>query len=537
MATAAASTGAGPPAPSSPSVAPSATSQSVTNDDDVPVLFHAVWINYAVLLASVVAFWLALRSRRLQPVLQPRLHRDARCHRRRSSVLLPDMGDVPDLVAAVGIDGFMFLRTMRTMAIVFAALTLPCIGLCAVNVVTGGDSDDDAIDAMAQGGAGLTLSQLTMTNVSSGSAYLWVHASIAALAAALLAVLWARDCRLFVRLRRRRHHLDRWRTVALLVRRLPPHLQTDARLARYIQGHLPPPSVAGSVVDAHVVVREDGTAADVGFVVLATRSAATALLARAADPSGPTMEVAPEPNDIIWANLFVGRRERRVRRALIWAAVLVVIATFSVPVTVITDLMSLPSIERHAPWLAALIASQPVLQSLFLSVVPTLAFTILIVLTPVVLRVVCRRIERLPTHSAVDVSVFSKFVLVLVVDMFLFSVVAGGALPAALAHPSTIATTIARAFPTQSSSFTLYVLSFSCLSLPVFELLLFPFSLVRWAASRKARHGSDEHLGAIAAGRFDYGKARARAGRTRGVALTARRLRVCNQACTTRTRS
>lgn len=94
---------------------------------------------------------------------------------------------------------------------------------------------------------------------------------------------------------------------------------------------------------------------------------------------------APEPRDIVWANMTPPASSLLTRDILVLAALVVLFTTWVIPVTFLAGLLSYKEIQRVVPWLARLIDSNEQVRALVQNTLPSGAMMALNGLLPFML--------------------------------------------------------------------------------------------------------------------------------------------------------
>ncbi|KAG0190793.1 hypothetical protein DFQ28_001517 [Apophysomyces sp. BC1034] len=151
---------------------------------------------------------------------------------------------------------------------------------------------------------------------------------------------------------------------------------------------------------------------NVGFVTFENMPSAiiAAQIAIHPEPFNCRTIMAYEPRDVIWKNISIRGRERIVRDVLIWAITVALVFFWVVPITFISSLTSIDTIQRVAPGVAALLEKSELLQNLIQSFLPTLLVNLSMVTLPLLFDVL-GPIQGLRARSKVAASTFSKMPL------------------------------------------------------------------------------------------------------------------------------
>ena len=92
--------------------------------------------------------------------------------------------------------------------------------------------------------------------------------------------------------------------------------------------------------------------------------------------------LAPAPSDIIWTNVYLSRTNRLVRSWLVFGLVIITTVLWFIPVGALSVLLSPEGIAKLSPSIAQFLDDHPLVSSLTIGFLPTLAYTIFFALVP-----------------------------------------------------------------------------------------------------------------------------------------------------------
>ncbi|PVF96948.1 DUF221-domain-containing protein [Serendipita vermifera] len=133
-----------------------------------------------------------------------------------------------------------------------------------------------------------------------------------------------------------------------------------------------------------------------------------------------TTVLAPEPRDIVWANMTFSPRNRMVRELFVFAFMVFLFFFWAVPVTTIAGFLSYKEIKKTLPWLANLIDKNATIQALVQNSAPSLAMTGLNAALPFILEGLSY-FQGLQARSWIEYSLMKKYFLFLLINVvFIF---------------------------------------------------------------------------------------------------------------------
>ncbi|KAM9971573.1 hypothetical protein ACTFIW_011555 [Dictyostelium discoideum] len=171
---------------------------------------------------------------------------------------------------------------------------------------------------------------------------------------------------------------------------------------------------------------------------------------------------APDPNDVYWPNIHFGGKQVFIRGLVIMVLTFLLIFFYTIPITFISGFSNLGTLAKIKAfsWLVTLINKSPTLTSFLTGFLPGLALMIFLALLVPILTMFSR-FSGYYSKSDIEASVFSKYFLFLVFNVFLVSAIAGTifqSIGAIIDNPPSITTTLANSLGGLSYAMINYVL-------------------------------------------------------------------------------
>ncbi|KAI9465651.1 DUF221-domain-containing protein [Lactarius psammicola] len=161
---------------------------------------------------------------------------------------------------------------------------------------------------------------------------------------------------------------------------------------------------------------------DVAFVTFEKMSSAQ-IAAQAVHTSTPfQLEtcLAPEPRDIVWANMDYSTKALRLREAMVLGSLTLLFFFWIIPITGLAGLLSYKEIKKTMPWLGHLIDSNEKIRAVVQNSLPSVAMITLNALLPFVLEALTY-VQGYRARSLVEYSLMKKYFLFLLVNVvFIF---------------------------------------------------------------------------------------------------------------------
>ncbi|KAF5366245.1 hypothetical protein D9758_005743 [Tetrapyrgos nigripes] len=131
---------------------------------------------------------------------------------------------------------------------------------------------------------------------------------------------------------------------------------------------------------------------------------------------------APEPRDIVWANMVSSNKSIRVRDILVLAALTLLFFFWIFPTNALAILLNYNEIKKTLPWLARLIEKNPKVQAIVQNSLPSVAMITLNALLPFMLEALTY-LQGYRARSWIEYSLMKKYFLFLLVNVvFIFLV-------------------------------------------------------------------------------------------------------------------
>ncbi|THG97592.1 hypothetical protein EW026_g4428 [Hermanssonia centrifuga] len=142
-----------------------------------------------------------------------------------------------------------------------------------------------------------------------------------------------------------------------------------------------------------------------------------------------------------------------------WAATVALIIFWALPVAFVGAVSNVHSLCNTFGWLAWICKLPGVVVGIISGILPPVLLAVLMMFLPIVLRMLAR-FEGMPTKTAVELSLMSRYFLFQVLHSFLIVTVAAGiiaALPGLINSPGSIPTLLAQNLPQASNFFLTYI--------------------------------------------------------------------------------
>jgi len=128
-------------------------------------------------------------------------------------------------------------------------------------------------------------------------------------------------------------------------------------------------------------------ATSTGFVTFETMASAqiAAQVVHSPHQSQCTTVLAPEPRDIVWANMTLSPTVRNIRELTVLAFMVFLFFFWAVPITTLAGFLSYKEIKKTLPWLANLIDKNDTIRAVVQNSLPSVAMTLLNAVLPFML--------------------------------------------------------------------------------------------------------------------------------------------------------
>ncbi|KAI0290933.1 DUF221-domain-containing protein [Multifurca ochricompacta] len=161
---------------------------------------------------------------------------------------------------------------------------------------------------------------------------------------------------------------------------------------------------------------------DVGFVTFEKMSSAQ-IAAQTVHTSTPfQLEtcLAPEPRDIVWANISHSTNTLRFREAMVLSSLTLLFFFWIIPITGLASLLSYKEIKKTMPWIGRLIDRNEKIRAIVQNSLPSVAMITLNALLPFVLEALTYA-QGFRARSVVEYSLMKKYFLFLLINVvFIF---------------------------------------------------------------------------------------------------------------------
>ncbi|KAJ8456119.1 hypothetical protein ONZ45_g18815 [Pleurotus djamor] len=143
-------------------------------------------------------------------------------------------------------------------------------------------------------------------------------------------------------------------------------------------------------------------------------------VAHAPSPMQCTTYPAPEPRDIVWANMTPSTTNIRTRDTIVLSAMAFLFFFWIFPITALASLLSYNEIKKAMPWLGRLIDSNDKIQAIVQNSLPSIAMITLNATLPLLLEALTY-LQGFRARSWIEYSLMKKYFLFLLVNVvFIF---------------------------------------------------------------------------------------------------------------------
>ncbi|TFK68047.1 DUF221-domain-containing protein [Pluteus cervinus] len=161
---------------------------------------------------------------------------------------------------------------------------------------------------------------------------------------------------------------------------------------------------------------------DTAFITFEKMSSAqiAVQVAHAPSPNQCLTVPAPEPRDIVWANMTPTSTTIRVRDVIVLLTMFFLLMFWIFPITALASLLSYPELKKSMPWLGKLIDSNVRIRALVQNSLPSLAMITLNAILPFFLEALTY-VQGYRARSWVEYSLLKKYFLFLLINVvFIF---------------------------------------------------------------------------------------------------------------------
>ena len=199
---------------------------------------------------------------------------------------------------------------------------------------------------------------------------------------------------------------------------------------------------------------------DKAFVVMRTFTAATIAIQsmHSSKPGAMQVSTAPEPRDIIWENIHFSKGATRARSILGEFFVILIIVFYTVPVILVSLLVSESALISSSERLKQLDKASALFSSAIAMVQPLCIVTLQQLLPPLFMLI--SQFEGVVAFSEVQMLTFSRYFLFQVLNVFLVTTIAGSifdTVASVVEHPETAFEMLGNSLPRMSSFFITFV--------------------------------------------------------------------------------
>ncbi|KZV64260.1 DUF221-domain-containing protein [Peniophora sp. CONT] len=163
-------------------------------------------------------------------------------------------------------------------------------------------------------------------------------------------------------------------------------------------------------------------ATDIAFVTFEHMSSAqvAAQVAHSGTPFKLETSLAPEPRDVVWANMEVSTRADWMREAVVLGLLGLLFFFWIIPITALASLLSYDEIKKVMPWLANLIDTNDKVRAVMQNSLPSVAMISLNALLPFALEALTY-LQGYRARSWIEYSLMKKYFMFLLVNVvFIF---------------------------------------------------------------------------------------------------------------------
>ncbi|KAM0949933.1 putative calcium-dependent channel, 7TM region phosphate [Dioscorea sansibarensis] len=211
------------------------------------------------------------------------------------------------------------------------------------------------------------------------------------------------------------------------------------------------------------------------FVFFKTRYAAVvgSQLLQSSNPMVWVTDLAPEPHDVYWSNLWIPYRQLWLRQITVLLASFVFMFLFLIPVTFVQGLTQLDKLQQMFPFLKAILA-KTVMTQLITGYLPSVILQLFFYMVPPTM-MLFSAMEGWISRSGRKKSACFKVLSFTIWNIFFVNVLSGSVISQldAITTPKSIPILLAKAVPRQATFFITYVLTSGWVSLASEVLQLF----------------------------------------------------------------
>ncbi|XP_020092492.1 CSC1-like protein RXW8 isoform X1 [Ananas comosus] len=219
------------------------------------------------------------------------------------------------------------------------------------------------------------------------------------------------------------------------------------------------------------------------FVFFKTRYAAivASQVLQTSNPMIWVTDLAPEPDDVYWSNLWLPYKQLWIRRIATLLASIVFMFLFLIPVTFVQGLSQLDQLQQRFPFLKGILKKTFVTQ-LVTGYLPSVILQLFLYTVPPMM-MLFSALEGPMSHSLRKKSACLKVLYFTIWNVFFVNVLSGSVISQlnVISSPKEIPTQLARAVPRQATFFITYVLTsgWASLSSEVMQLFGLIWNFIR----------------------------------------------------------
>ncbi|XP_072971847.1 CSC1-like protein RXW8 [Typha angustifolia] len=212
------------------------------------------------------------------------------------------------------------------------------------------------------------------------------------------------------------------------------------------------------------------------FVFFKTRYAAivASQVLQSSNPMSWVTDLAPEPHDVYWSNLWIPYRQLWIRRIATLIASVVFMFLFLIPVTFVQGLTQLDHLQQRFPFLNG-ISKKTFIIKIVTGYLPSVILLLFLYTVPPVM-MLFSAVEGFISRSGRKKSACCKVLYFTIWNVFFVNVLSGSVISQldAITRPKHIPSHLAEAIPKQATFFITYVLTSGWASLCSEIMQLFP---------------------------------------------------------------
>ncbi|KAF2432357.1 DUF221-domain-containing protein [Tothia fuscella] len=164
------------------------------------------------------------------------------------------------------------------------------------------------------------------------------------------------------------------------------------------------------------------------------------------------------PEQIVWKNLGMGRKNRKLRGLIATAFITAMILFWTIPVAVVGAISNINYLTDKVPFLSFINSVPPVILGVITGLLPTVALAILVALVPIICRVAAK-LAGAVTLQEVEMKTQSWYFAFQVIQVFLITTFSSGAAAVAtqiVQQPGSAPTLLANSLPKASNFYISY---------------------------------------------------------------------------------